>query len=128
MSPQKDPCGLRQKMRRTHCHHHHRHFLRPCKITKKMCLSNVKYTPLHSLNIVILGYTGSVSPSHFYYGAAPCPFSPAPCPFSESTFCALHFGKKFVKIGQKIRKLQDLLLEVCRNKFGKIYNHDFHSC
>ena len=25
----------------------------------------------------------SVSPSHFYYGAAPCPFSPAPCPFSQ---------------------------------------------
>ena len=58
----------------------------------------------------------SVSPSHFYYGAAPCPFSPAPCPFSESTFCALHFGKKFVKIGQKIRKLQDFLLEVCRKQ------------
>ena len=77
----------------------------------------------------------SVSPSPFYYGAAPCPFSPAPCPFptapcpfSESTFCALHFGKKFIKIGQKIRKLQEFLLEVCRDKFGKIYDHDFHSC
>ena len=77
---------------------------------------------------------GSVSPSHFYYGAAPCPFSPAPCPFSqchalfsESTFCALHFGKKFVKIGQKIRKLQDFFYEICSNKFGKIYDHVFHS-
>ena len=55
------------------------------------------------------------------------PFFTAPCLFSESTFCALHFGKKFVKIGQKIRKLQDFLLEVCRNKFGKIHDHDFHT-
>ena len=77
----------------------------------------------------------SVSPSHFYYGAAPCPFSPAPCPFSqrhalfsESTFYALNFGKKFLKIGQKIRKLQDFLLEVCRNKFGKIFYHNSYSC
>ena len=51
----------------------------------------------------VVGY--SVSLSHFYYGAAPCPFSPAPCPFSESTFCALHFGKKFVKIGQKNKEV-----------------------
>ena len=47
------------------------------------------------------------------------PFFPAPCPFSEPTLCALQFGKKIVKIGQKIEKLQDFLLEVCRNKFGK---------
>ena len=39
------------------------------------------------------------------------PFFPAPCPFSESTFCALHFGKRFVKIGQKIRKLRDFFLK-----------------
>ena len=34
----------------------------------------------------------SVSPSHFYYGAAPCPFSPAPCPFSQrhALFLNLH--------------------------------------
>ena len=65
---------------------------------------------------VISAKVYSVSPRHFYYGAAPCPFSPVPCPFSESTFCALHFGKKFFKIGQKIRKLQDFLLEVCRKQ------------
>ena len=41
--------------------------------------------------------------------------------FSESTLCALHFGKKLVKIRHKIRKLQDFLLEVSRNKFGKVY-------
>ena len=36
--------------------------------------------------------TGSVSPSHFCYGAAPCPFSPAPCPFSQrhALFLTLH--------------------------------------
>ena len=55
----------------------------------------------------------SFSISHFHYGAAPCPFSIAPCPFSETTFCAFFFffffffGKKFVKIGQILRKLQD---------------------
>ena len=33
-----------------------------------------------------------VSPSYFYYGAAPCPFSPAPCPFSQchALFLNLH--------------------------------------
>ena len=50
------------------------------------------------------------------------PFFPAPCPFYELTFYAPHFGKKFVKIGQKIRKLQDFLYEICSNKFGKIYD------
>ena len=34
----------------------------------------------------------SVSPSYFYYGAAPCPFSPAPCPISQrhALFLNLH--------------------------------------
>ena len=53
--------------------------------------------------------------------------SPAPCPFSESTFCALHFGKKFVKIGQKIRKLQNFCWKSAEINLAKFY-HDFHSC
>ena len=66
----------------------------------------------------------TMAPRHALFSSA-MPFFPAPCPFSDYTFCALHFGKKFVKIGQNIRKLQDFLSEVCRNKFGKIYDHDF---
>ena len=48
----------------------------------------------HSVNAVLYSklHTLSVSPSHFYYGAAPCPFSPAPCPFSQrhALFLSLH--------------------------------------
>ena len=63
-------------------------------------------------NVDILFIYNSVSPSYFYYGAAPCPFSPASCPFSQrhALFLNIHIMPYIlVKNHQNLTKTKEVI-------------------
>ena len=69
------------------------------------------------------GFQTCVSPSYFYYGTAPYPFSPVLCPFSQrhALFLNLHIMPYIlVKNHKNLAKTKEVLNPVVTNKAAEV--------